>query len=156
MAPRRPPRRPPDKAKNLLLRFPVTDLARAVSLTGERRRRFLETFVKGSTTLTYMPTREAATMIYGVQVPLFETPVEPWEAVEKYLRANTDPSVLDMNLKASCLLFNLVRPKGYIATKCDAQVLRVRLKQIVHIGLEYYITQGQKLIFNSLNLGLIA
>ncbi|MDR3533413.1 MAG: hypothetical protein P4L90_23005 [Rhodopila sp.] len=136
-----------NKAQSLLLRFPVTDLARAVSLTGFNRQSFLKQFIDTFTTLSYVPTRQAAAMIYGVQKPLFETPAEPWAAVEKHLKATTDPNLLDMNLEASRHLFDLVRPEGYEATECETQVLRVALKQIVYIGLDFYVTRGQRLIF---------
>ena len=44
-------------------------------------------------------------------------------------------------------LFDLIRPKDYAATHCDPQVLRASLKQIVYVGLDYYITEGDRLIF---------
>ncbi|HJS87764.1 MAG TPA: hypothetical protein VJ779_20110 [Acetobacteraceae bacterium] len=86
-------------------------------------------------------------MIYGAQKPLFGVPPEPWSAIERHLRATTRPDILEMNLDASRHLFDLVRSQGYIATECDPQVLRVRLKQVVTIGLDFYVTQGERLIF---------
>lgn len=136
-----------NKAQNLLSRFPIVDLAQAVALGGANRRMFLTRFVDTFTTLSYVPTREAAPMIYGAQKPLFETPPDPWPVVERHLRQTTPSDILDMNLDASQHLFDLVRSQGYIATECDPQVLRVRLKQIVNIGLKFYVTQGERLIF---------
>jgi hypothetical protein len=86
-------------------------------------------------------------MIYGAQKPLFETPLESWEAIERHLKATADPNVLEMNLDASRHLFDLIRPERYLATECDTQVLRVALKQIVYIGLDFYVTKGDRLIF---------
>lgn len=143
--PKRPT--PSDKARNLLNRFPVTDLARAVARTGSRRRAFLADFVENFTTLTYVPTRDAASMIYGAQIPLFETPLDQWPAIEKFLRETSHPRVLEMNVEASDHLFKLVRPKHYVATKCDEQVLRVGLNQVVPIYLRFYITDGERVIF---------
>jgi hypothetical protein len=93
-----------NKAQSLLFRFPVVDLARAISLNGSNRRAFLKQFVDTFTTLTYAPTRQVAQMIYGAQKPLIETPIEPWEAIEKHLRATADLAVLDMNLDAASSL----------------------------------------------------
>jgi hypothetical protein len=147
MVDKKPKRSPANKAQNLLLRFPVTDLACAVALTGQRRLAYLKRFIGGGTVLSYVPTREAAIMIYGVQKPLFESPIEPWEKIERHLRDNTDPTILDMNLNTSKLLFKLVRTKKYAATEHPEQVLRVGPKQIVPIGLSFYITEGDRLIF---------
>ena len=135
------------KVQNLLRRFPIVDLARAVALDGINRKAFLSQFVNGYTTLSYSPTREAAPMIYGAQKPLFEMPPEPWLAIERHLIDTTRPDILDMNLEASRQLFDLIRSQNYIATECDVQVLRVRLKQSVNIGLNFYVTQGERLIF---------
>lgn len=144
-----PRRRGPrgNKAQNLLRRFPIVDLSRAVALDGANRRAFLSQFVSTFTPLSYAPTRDAASMIYGAQKPLFGTAAEPWSAVERHLRNTTHADILEMNVEASRHLFDLIRTQGYIATECDPQVLRVRLKQIVNIGLKFYITQGERLIF---------
>ncbi len=122
-----PRRRGPrgNKAQNLLRRFPIVDLAQAVALEGANRRAFLDRFVKSFTTLSYVPTREAAPMIYGAQKPMFEMPPEPWAAVERHLRTTTRPDILEMNVGASQHLFDLVRSQGYVATECDPQVLRM-------------------------------
>ena len=149
MAENSQPRRPDrgTKAQSLLRRFPVTDLAHAVALSGENRRAFLTQFVDGYTTLSYLPTRLAAPMIYGATPPLLEISPEPWEEVEKHLKATAHPNILDMNLEASRDLFNLVRSEAYVATMCDEQTLRVAFMQVVSIGLRFYVTQGDKLIF---------
>jgi hypothetical protein len=135
------------KAIALLQRFPVTDLAKAISLTGDNRQKYLQRFVSTFTTQTYTPTRRAALLIYNAQNPLFGTPPEPWESVERFLQAAAKPHVLQMNLQASECLFKLVRVQNYVATKIDAQVLRVGRDRIVPIGLEFYITHGEKVIF---------
>lgn len=86
-------------------------------------------------------------MIYGAQKPLFETQPEPWSAIERDLKNVAHADILAMNIEASHHLFDLVRSQNYIATECDTQVLRVRLKQIVNISLRFYVTQGDRLIF---------
>jgi hypothetical protein len=144
-----PPRGPSrgTRAQNLLNRFPVTDLARAVSRSGADRRFFLTEFVDSGTKRNYVPTRRTAPMIYGASPPLLEISLEPWGEVEKNIRALCDPLILDMNISASRELFNLVRPKGYLATICDEQTLRTGHNQIVPVGLTFYITEGDRLIF---------
>lgn len=135
------------KAQNLLRRFPVTDLAQAVALTGDRRTSFLRRFVTGGTNLSYQPTRDMAPIIYGARLPLDDPRLEPWERIEGLLRKHTKPHILDMNIKASRCLFDLIRPLEYDATACDVQVLRVTPTQVVKIDLPFYITQGERLIF---------
>jgi hypothetical protein len=135
------------KAQNLLSRFPIVDLAKAVALEGKNRhdslKRFVDSFPPGS----YAPTRSALSMIYNVQKPLFETPPPPWSAVEKYIKHAAAPGIVDMNLDATRCLFDYVRTKNYVATECESQVLRVRLRQVVKIDLDFYVTDGDRLIF---------
>jgi hypothetical protein len=135
------------KAQSLLNRFPVTDLARAVAKTGDRRRRFLERFVESWPDGSYVPTRQSYHMIYGVSPTLIHIPPEPWPTIEKNLRSLCHPDILNMNLSASHELFDLVRSQEYSATACDEQVLRVGFNQIVPIGITFYITEADRLIF---------
>jgi hypothetical protein len=136
-----------NKARNLLSRFPIIDLAHAVVLNGSKRRAFLSRFVDTITTQSYTPTRSAAPMIYASQKPMFEMPQPTWDEVERYIRKSARPEILDMNLEASRALFDFVRSQEYLATDCDPQALRVRLKNIVPINLSFYVTQGDRLIF---------
>jgi hypothetical protein len=148
MADNDPPRRSKGaKAQNLLNRFPVTDLAQAVARKGERRRRFLEHVVESWPNGSYVPTRQSYHMIYGASSPLIQIPPEPWEEVEKNLKSLCDPDILAMNMSASRELFDLVRSREYSATTCDEQVLRVGFNQIVPIGLTFYVTEGDRLLF---------
>ncbi len=144
-----PPRRSEGaKAQSLLNRFPVTDLAQAVAKGGERRRRFLEHFVKSWPNGSYAPTRQSFHMIYGVSSSLIQIPPEPWQEIEKNLRSLSESDMLDMNMSASRELFDLVRSREYSATTCDEQVLRVGFNQIVPIGLTFYVTEGDRLLFH--------
>lgn len=143
-----PPRRSKGvRAQNLLNRFPVTDLAEAVAKKGERRRRFLEHFVESWPNGSYVPTRQSYHMIYGASSPLIQIPPEPWREIEKNLKSLCEPDILDMNMSASRELFELVRSHKYLATTCDEQVLRVGFNQIVPIGLTFYVTEGERLLF---------
>jgi hypothetical protein len=142
-----PRRRKGNKAQNLLNRFPIIDLAHAIALEGSNRQKFLTNFVDSSTTLSYSPTREAASMIYGAQKPMFDVPLPTWDEVEAYIRKAARPDILEMNLEASRCLFDFVRSYDYTATDYEPQILRVRLNQIVAIGLPFYITHYDRLIF---------
>jgi hypothetical protein len=86
-------------------------------------------------------------MIYGAQKPLFDMPAVPWDDVKRYIETVANADIVDMNIDASKCLFDLVRERRYRATECDPQVLRVRLRQIVNINLPFYITDGERLIF---------
>jgi hypothetical protein len=143
----RPPWRRGNKAQTLLARFPIIDLAHAVVISGSNRRTFLTNFVDGMTTKSYAPTREAASMIYASQKPMFEMPPPTWEDVEKFIFKKAHAEIFEMNLEASKCLFDFIRSQNYLATDCEVQALRVRLKNIVPINLPYYITEGDRLIF---------
>jgi hypothetical protein len=136
-----------NKAQNLLARFPITDLAKAVVFSGSNRTTFLKTFVDGGTTKSYLPTRDAWPMIYASQKPMFDMPPPAWDDVEKFIRKTAHADILRMNLDASRCLFDFVRSLNYQATDCDPQVLRVRLKNVVPINLSFYVTNGERLIF---------
>ena len=62
------------KAERLLERFPVTDLALAVTYRGPKRERFLQRFVDEFTPKSYRAVRDAARLIYNAQPPLIELP----------------------------------------------------------------------------------
>lgn len=138
---------PKTKATNLLNRFPFTDLAVAVSRNGSAREKFLRGFVDGGTTRSYQATREAASLVYCVEQHMFPTPKLGWGAIEDTLRKITPAQNVELNVDASKLLFDLVRPKDYKAYEHEDQVLRVGLKQVVHIGLKFYIVDGDRLVF---------
>lgn len=138
---------PKTKATNLLNRFPFTDLAVAVSRRGSAREKFLRSFVDGGTTRSYQATRDVATLVYCVEQHMFPTPKLEWEEIEATLRKVTPAQNVAFNVEASKLLFDLVRPKDYRAYEHEEQVLRVGLKQVVHIGLKFYIVDGDRLVF---------
>jgi hypothetical protein len=145
-----PPKRrasPETKAQSLLRRFPIVDLAKAVFLTGSERRAFLERFVATSTTMSYMPTRDVFAMIYAAQGPLLESAPEPWNIIERQIRRLARPDIIDANISASKILFDFIRSQHYVATQCNVQVLRVRLLQVVKIQLGFYVTEGDRLLF---------
>ncbi len=138
---------PESKAQNLLKRFPVIDLAKAVSLKPQQRRGFLSSFVNSATTMSYAPTRSVYSMIYAAQGLLLESAPETWTVIESHLRLVARADILDDNLRVSKELFDFVRSKGYLATQCEIRPLKVSLLQAVNIELNFYITDGDRLIF---------
>lgn len=136
------------KALNLLRRFPFTDLGIAVARRGAARDKFLRDFVdRGGTARSYKWTRGATGLIYCVEQPLFPTPKFGWSVVEKAVRDAANDYNVESNVEAAKALFDLVRPFDYKAYQHDDQVLRVGLKQVVAIGLEFYIVDGERLVF---------
>lgn len=138
---------PRTKARNLLNRFPFTDLSVAVSRRGTRRENFLRSFVDSDPALSYQATRNAAPLVYCVEQPLFSTPVLALDAIKDVIRATAPEHNHSINLDATEHLFHLVRPKGYKAYEHDEQRLRVGHNQAVHIGLKFYVVDGQRLLF---------
>lgn len=137
-----------DKALNLLKRFPFTDLAVAVARKGALREKFLRGFVEsGGIARSYRWTRGATGLIYCVELPMFPAPVLSWREVEKAIRDVANDYNVESNVEAGQALFDLVRPKKYKAYSHDEQVLRVGLKQIVSVGLNFYIVDGDRLVF---------
>lgn len=142
-----PRRSPGAKAQNLLRRFPFTDLAIAVARRGERRAAYLERFVRGGTNASYRWMRAAVPEIYSVQGQLIPVAPAPWEQIKSKLEKDTPPENVDRNVGAATELFDLVRPRGYRAFSIDPQDLRVSLLQRVPIGLNYYLVEGDRLLF---------
>ncbi len=138
---------PKTKARNLLNRFPFTDLSVAVSRRGTRRENFLRSFVDSDPALSYQATRNAAALIYCVEQPLFSTPILGLDAIKEVIRATAPERNHAINLDATEQLFNLVRPQRYKAYEHDEQRLRIGHNQVVHIGLKFYVVDGQRLVF---------
>jgi hypothetical protein len=91
--------------------------------------------------------RDAAGVIYYVELPLFPTPKLDWVQIETALRDITPPHNVDINVEAGKALFELIRPLRYRAFPHDENVLRVGHNQIVYIGLNFYVVDGDRLIF---------
>jgi hypothetical protein len=138
---------PKDKARNLLNRFPFTDLSIAVARSGTKRENFLEAFVETGTSRSYRWAREAAGLIYPVELPLISTPILSWNEIEAILRNVTPPYSVEINVEAAKELYNLVRPCKYRAYPHDEKVLRVGHNQVVFIGLNFYVVDGDRLVF---------
>jgi len=141
------PKDPKKKARNLLNRFPFTDLSIAVSRNGSERENFLRAFVETSTPRSYKWVREAAGLIYPVELPLFPTPVLSWVEIDTIFRNVTPPHNVSINVDAGKELFDLVRPKKYKAYPHDGEVLRIGHNQVVFIGLDFYVVDGDRLVF---------
>lgn len=134
------------KADALIGRFPVTDLAKAVSLQGDARVRFLRQFVKGHPVGTLTPLRQVLGRIYGAQPPLMELPVEDWPTIEKSLRKLAPKDALERNLELGADVFKHAREEGYQATYVSTQVFRYG-RGTAPIGIEFYLTQGSRVLF---------
>lgn len=142
------------RADKLVGRFPLTNLAEAVSVTGVQRERVLRAFVSGAGPGTYAPTRTFLRRLYGshgaedgAYSPLItELPNEPWEKIEPDLRAACGPDNLHDNIEVSYLLYNHARTENYIATNFDSPVLRTG-RSIVPIPINMFLAQGDRLIF---------
>ncbi len=81
------------KAERLIERFPVTDLALAVTYRGPKRERFLQRFVEEFTPKSYRAVREAAPLIYNAQPPLIELPAPAWPDIEMKIRRSAAASM---------------------------------------------------------------
>jgi hypothetical protein len=138
---------PAQKAQDLQKRFPITDLSRAVALSGGDRRFFLREFVEQFINTSYQPTRDSAHMIYAVREPLIYIAPEPWSAIKTHIANLSRPTILNMNLTAARLLFDFIREKDYVATNCPRQDLWIGTYQSVSIGLTFYVTEGDRVIF---------
>lgn len=141
-------------ADKLVGRFPITTLVEAVAAVGDNRRKLLERFVKGNPQGTYTPTRKLFRRIYGshgpidgADGPLFaDLPADPWPVIDQALRDACDADVLYDNLTVARMLFDHARKGQYVATNIDRLPLQIGRSK-VQIGLDFYLTQGERLIF---------
>lgn len=145
------------KADSSIGRFPVTDLAIAMSVTGENRRKRIEAYVKGFPTGSYAVTRGLMRRIYNAQAAeefaLFkELPPDPWSVIERAIRAGCEPDHLADNLEASELLFKHARARDLIATIHEAAPLRVKARSYISIGIDLYVTVKERLAFEFVHL----
>src|SRR5437870_2792027 len=99
------PQDPKDKARNLLNRFPFTDLSIAVARSDPKRENYLRAFVETRTAQSYKWVREATGLIYPITLPLFPTPVLSWSEIEIMLRDVTPTHTVEINVEAGKLLF---------------------------------------------------
>ena len=148
------PRQRRQNADKLVGRFPVTTLAEAVAVRGESRRKVIERFVRGRPDGTFTPLRKLFRRVYGSQggidgadqalIP--DLPPDDWPAIDRALRATCDPEALEANLHVGYMLFKHARETGYVATNIDVLPLRIG-RANVSIGINFYLTQGERLIF---------
>lgn len=139
--------KPKTKADKLIARFPVTDLAIALSRTGERRANFLRSFVDGFTTRSFRALREVAPLIYNAQPPLWELPTPNWSDIETKIRRGAGPHNADINIGAAILLKDLISRRSFKAILSSEQFIHVGPGRIVKIGLNYYIVEDGNVIF---------
>lgn len=139
-------RGPQKKADALLGRFPVTDLAKALAVSGDRRVKFLQSFVDGFPKGSFATLRQLTPRIYGARMPLFDLPPEDWVHIERTLNAITPAAFLQSNLLRGRQLFDHAREEDYEATVVPAQVFRYG-RGTAPIGLNFYLTKGERLLF---------
>jgi hypothetical protein len=134
------------RADRLLGRFPVTDLARALALRGERRRGFLSDFVEKFPKGSYGPVRSVVPRIYGSQPPLMDLPVEEWKDIECSLRRACPPDILDDNIEVGQLLYEHAKAENYRATDHYIHTFLYGPGSAT-IGINCYLTKDETIIF---------
>ena len=142
------------RADGLVGRFPLTNLAEAVAVTGPERVRVLEGFVKGAGLGTYTPTRNHLRRLYGshgaedgAYSPLIaELPPEPWNRIEPDIRQACQPEHLHDNLEVARLIYDHARGEEYVATHFDPRILPTG-RSIVPVPINIFLAKDERLIF---------
>lgn len=135
------------KAEKLLERFPVTDLAFALTYRGADREKFLTRFVDGFTPQSYRAVRETAPQIYNVRTPLFALPPPTWDDIEKKIRRAAGRLNAGRNVEAARHLRKLVSGRKFDAYPIPEQSIHIAPGRIVKIGLNFYLVENDQVIF---------
>jgi hypothetical protein len=135
------------KAEKLLERFPVTDLALAITYRGSNRERFLTRFVDSFTPQSYRAVRDASPQIYNVQTPLFALPPPTWQDVEKKIRRIAGRFNAERNVDAARHLRKLISARRFTAHPIPEQFIHIAPGRIVKIGLNFYLVEQDETIF---------
>lgn len=137
------------KADRLIQRFPVTDLALAVTYKGEKRERFIQRFVDQFTTKSWRSVREHAHLIYNAQPPLagMELPPPHWSEIENQIRRSAGKNNAAANVNVARLLKDLIATRKFKAFQTPEQFIHLAPGKLVKIGLTYYLVEDQRLIF---------
>lgn len=136
-----------EKVLKLLQRFPVTDLALAVTYKNDRRLSFLRRFVRSKPIHSYAALRRACQMIYDVQPPLLPAPREKWIQVEAQIRKWAQPHDLDSNLRTARLLRDLISERQFLAHHHDEQSVLISPGRSIGIGIKFYIVEKENVVF---------
>lgn len=140
--------KPKSKADRLIERFPVTDLALAVTYKGQRRERFIQQFVDAFTIKSWRAVRESAHLIYNAQPPIgLEMPSLDWQVIEAKIRRSAGKQNAAANVHVACMLRDLIRPRKFIAYRTSEQFIHLSPGRLVKVGLDYYMVENGKVIF---------
>lgn len=131
-------------------RFPVTDLAIAIARPGSTRENFLRIFLAGESAYSLKAVRQTAHAIYGVELPLVSLPRETWPQIEALIREKARPHEVELNLEVARLLRHLVLQRSFKAYPYDKQFIQVGPGRKVPIDLNYYLVEGEQIIFQYL------
>lgn len=133
-------------------RFPVTDLAIAIARTEKKRESFLRKFIAGNPPYSFQAVRSASHAIYGVELPLSPHPKETPEQIEAIIRSKARPHELQINLDAARHLSKLLKTRKFRAfpSPYGPQSIHVGPGRIIPIGLNYYLIEDDRVIFQFL------
>lgn len=139
------------KAVGLLNRIQFIDLAQAVTVPSTDRkdwlRKYLHRTVRGGKFPSYRPFREAIPTIYGVARGLDPSPPVGRKDLERHVRSACKGVDEDINVDAALCLFDLVRPRGYVAYDHPPRNLPLGLNRTAAIGLECELVKDEELLF---------
>ncbi len=146
------------RADDLVGRFPLTNLAEAVALTGINRRKHLARFVEGAGLATYGPTRDLMLRLYGghgardgAVGPLIEDlPPDPWSELASSLSLKCRAGTLEDNLEVSKLIFDNVRAE-HAASSFEPMVMNFGTSRII-LPISMYCTRGEQVLFHFAHL----
>lgn len=139
------------KAERLINRFPVSDLALALSFKGQKRQRFLRNFVESQVIKSYRALRETAPQIYNVRQPLFPELEPPsWSDIERKIRRIAGARNADANLAAAHELRFLLSQREFQAYPHPPQSIHIAPGRRIQIGIDFYLVEGDEVIFQFL------
>jgi hypothetical protein len=139
---------PKNKADRLIERFPVTDLALAVTYKGHRRQRFIQQFVEQFTTRSWRAVRQNANLIYNAQPPIgMELPAPKWTDIEDKIRRGAGRHNASANVQVANLLRDLIAGRNFRAYLTSEQFIHLAPGWLVKVGLNYYLVEDGVAIF---------
>lgn len=135
----------------LLNRFQFIDLAQAVTQSRPTRKawlsKYLDRAVRGGKFPSYRYFRKAIPSIYGVERGLDPSPMVGRKEIERYVRGTCTPDDEANNVDAALTLFDLIRPKGYIAYDHPERHLPLGRSRAAPIGINVELVRDPELIF---------
>lgn len=139
------------EAVKLLNRFQFIDLAQAVTQSRPMRKewlgKYLDRAIRGGKFPSYRYFRNAIPSIYGVQRGLDPSPIIGRKEIERYVRGSCTPDDEANNVDAALALFDLVRPREYIAYDHPERNLPLGRSRVAPIGLNVELVRDPELIF---------